>query len=137
MAKRNKFNASKTEVNGIVFDSKGEAQRYKDLLELEFNKQIKELTLQPVFNLMTVDAEGKVVKLCTYRADYMYLERGNKVVEDYKGSTKTALYRLKSKMFRLQHPDIEFRETTYMRYNKTNGYSDLKLVKYVKGKKIK
>ena len=50
------------------------------------------LKLQPKFVCMVNDK-----KICTYRADFKYLENGKLVVEDTKGF-RTPVYRLKKKL---------------------------------------
>jgi len=94
---KNKFFAKRTEVDGRFFDSKREAERYRELLILERCGSIKNLTLQPEFWL-TVNG----VKICRYRADFSYfcLKRGEPIVEDVKSkATKTPVYELKRKIF--------------------------------------
>tara|TARA_R100001015_G_C4634992_1_gene202988 strand:+ start:4932 stop:5270 length:339 start_codon:yes stop_codon:yes gene_type:complete len=97
----NKFNAHKTEVDGILFDSKKEATRYSELKYLEKAGQIHNLELQPKFECIV-----KEKKICTYRADFRYFDKfqrgvlgqeGTMVVEDVKGF-KTPTYRLKKKL---------------------------------------
>lgn len=56
-----KYNAKKVTVNGIRFDSKKEAARYKELKALEHVGKIDMLELQPRFVLMDgFRYEGKV-----------------------------------------------------------------------------
>jgi hypothetical protein len=107
--RRNKFGAVRTTVDGISFHSKGEARRYCQLKLLEAAGEIEELTLQPKFPLH--GKSGK--KICSYIADFQYLERGKKAwtVEDFKGA-KTAIYNLKKKIFLDEYPQFLFLETT-------------------------
>ena len=90
--RKNKFNAKKTEVDGIVFDSKAEAKRYTELKLLGKANVISDLRLQPKFDCVV---NGK--KICTYRADFDYYEADKYVCEDVKGF-KTPVYRLKKKL---------------------------------------
>ena len=90
--RRNKFNARKTVVDGITFDSAKEARRYNDLAFLFRAGFITGLELQPEFKF---NLEGK--KIFTYRADFAYFENQKRVIEDVKGF-KTPLYRLKKKI---------------------------------------
>lgn len=102
---RSKFNAVKTEVDGIVFDSKKEAQRYHELKLLEKAGHIQVLTLQPEYDLTV---EDKCIGI--YRADFYYFDAaGQEVIEDVKGM-KTPLYRWKKKHFEAQY-GIQIRET--------------------------
>jgi hypothetical protein len=132
MSRRNKFGAKRTIVDGITFHSKAESERYKVLRSKQANRQVQELTLQPSFVLWTVGSLKQPVKLCTYKADFMYREKGKWIVEDYKG-TKTAMYNMKRKMFLLQYPEHTFRETRWTDRN----YQLIETVDYIDGKKIK
>lgn len=108
----NKFHAKKTEIDGIVFDSKHEAERYMELKLLERGRAISDLTLQPSFVLQEgyTSPSGKKVRPITYIADFMYTEGGKTVVEDAKSpATKTQVYRLKKKIFEYKY-GIEVRE---------------------------
>jgi len=90
-----KYQNKKTEVDGIMFDSKKEASRYLDLKLLEQLGEIENLELQPKYEF----ALNKQ-KICTYRADFRYKEKnGQLIVEDVKGF-KTSMYRLKARMMK-------------------------------------
>lgn len=108
----NKFRAVKTIVEGIKFDSKGEARRFCDLKILERVGEISELSLQPEFVLQEafVDSDGKKQRPVKYRADFKYLENGKWIVEDFKG-VQTAEFRLKKKLFLKRYPEFVFRVT--------------------------
>lgn len=103
--KRNKFNASKTEIDGIVFDSKKEAKRYKELQLLLKAGVIGLLQLQVPYELN----EGGSHSL-KYVADFVYIrtDTGEKVVEDTKGF-RTTIYKKKRKLMKKIH-GIEIRE---------------------------
>ena len=88
----NKYHARKTEVDGIVFDSKREAARYSELKLLQAAGEIRDLELQPEYELAVA---GRVVG--KYIADFRYMDGGRVVVEDAKG-VRTDVYRLKKKM---------------------------------------
>lgn len=64
---RSKYGNRKTEVDGFVFDSKREAERYSELKLLEKAGEIQELVLQPKFE---VKVNGK--HICNYYADFSY-----------------------------------------------------------------
>lgn len=91
---RNKFNARKTIVDGIVFHSAAEANRYKILKLLEKSGRIVNLKLQEPF---VFKLHGK--KIFTYFADFVYvdMDKGVNVIEDVKGM-RTPLYKLKKKL---------------------------------------
>lgn len=95
----NKYRNKKTEVDGIVFDSKKEAGRYGELKLMERAGEISELKLQPSFDLVI-----NGFKIGKYVADFQYREGvcGKYIVEDVKG-LKTPVYRLKAKMVRAIH----------------------------------
>jgi hypothetical protein len=97
--RRNKYGAAKAVVDGIVFQSKAEANRYAQLKLLSRAKKISSLALQPVYS---IDIEG--FHICNYIADFRYFdnERSKEIVEDVKG-VKTAVYRLKKKLVEATH----------------------------------
>jgi hypothetical protein len=89
----NKYHAVKTEVDGIVFDSKKEAARYQELCLLQKAYEIFCLCCHVRFPL-----PGKIF----YEADFIYLDAGLQVVvEDVKSSMtrKIPVYRMKKKLF--------------------------------------
>jgi hypothetical protein len=100
-----KYRAVRTEVEGHVFASKREAFRYQELRILERSGYITELTLQQKFPLVV-----NGVKVCTYIADFCYLDmQGRAIVEDSKGM-KTPVYRLKNKLFHVLYPNLRISE---------------------------
>ena len=98
-----KYRNIKTEVDGIVFDSKAEARRYMELRLLEKANEISDLRLQYPFEC-TINEK----KICTYRADFDYYEGDQWVIEDVKGFA-TPVFRLKKKLVEALH-GIEIRE---------------------------
>ena len=96
-----KYNAKKTAVDGITFDSRKEATRYRELKALERVGKIDRLELQPRFVLMDgFRYEGKAIRKIEYVADFLYrdLSTCELIVEDVKG-VKTDVYKLKKKLF--------------------------------------
>lgn len=89
---RSKYGNRKTEVDGFVFDSKREAERYSELKLLEKAGVIQSLTLQPKFE---VKVNGK--HICNYFADFEYMENGKLIREDVKG-VRTDVFILKKKL---------------------------------------
>ena len=80
-------------VDGILFASKRESKRYCELRMLLRAGIITDLELQKKYEFRV-----NGVKICTYIADFVYLDQsGREVVEDVKGC-KTAMYRLKAKL---------------------------------------
>lgn len=108
-----KYRAKKTIIDGITFDSKKEANRYCELKMLERCGAISNLELQKTYELIPAQYEsysrygknGKPLKdgkrclerNCVYKADFVYIENGQTVVEDVKGF-KTEEYKIKRKL---------------------------------------
>jgi len=107
VAPRSKYGAVRTQVNGITFDSKGEAERYMELLALQEAGQISDLRLQVRFPLVIQGEYGTVQR--EYRADFVYVQDGHRIVEDYKGH-RTREYQFKRDLMRALH-GIEIKET--------------------------
>jgi hypothetical protein len=106
MVFKNKYRAVKTEVDGIMFDSKREAARYMELVLLERAGEISRLELQPKYDCVV---NGK--KICTYKADFRYFNANGSVVEDVKGM-KTPVYRLKKKLVEALFPGVKIQEVS-------------------------
>ena len=103
IAVRSKYRSVKTEVDGIVFASRKEAERYSELKLLLRQKYISALSLQVPF---VVRINGR--KICKYVADFVYVENGDRIIEDVKGY-KTAIYKLKRKLVEATH-NVTIRE---------------------------
>lgn len=116
--RRNKYNAQKTVVDGITFDSKKEAKRYGELKMLEKAGKIHHLELQPKFKL-AINGVPVVIKSkgypngrqVTYRADFAYFdyEAERRIVEDVKGM-RTDVFKLKKAIVEAMFPKVEIRE---------------------------
>ena len=107
----NKYRAKKTVIDGITFDSKAEARRYSELKLLQMGRKIKNLELQPRFELQPgFTHKGKKIQAINYIADFAYIdcETGANVVEDVKGM-RTKEFNIKYKLFLKKYPDIDFR----------------------------
>lgn len=119
-SKPSKYRAVKTEVDGIVFDSKREAARYVELKTLEKAGRIHSLIRQQKRPLLVyaknAPSSHPLQKIGDYIMDFLYCEcdyphdcKGTKpVVEDVKGF-KTPMYRWKKKHFEAQY-GIQIRE---------------------------
>lgn len=107
-----KYKNKKTDVDGIIFDSKAEAKRYKELKVMEKAGLIKCLVLQPKFLLQDrFKCRGKMYRKIEYIADFKYIEvETNKtIVEDVKG-VETDVFKLKKKLFlKLYGQDCELK----------------------------
>lgn len=93
---RSKYNARKTTVDGIEFDSAKEARRYAELRLLEKAGKIRDLELQKKFEIC---AKSKGRRALYYIADFVYWdnERNMIIVEDVKGY-RTPVYNLKKRL---------------------------------------
>lgn len=107
-----KYRNRKTTTEHGSFDSKGEARRYSELKHLEVLGRISGLTRQVSFILQESfrGQDGKTIRAIVFVADFTYYEFGRPIVEDFKG-VRTAVFKMKKKMFQAKYPDIEFRET--------------------------
>lgn len=102
----NKYKNKKTTIDGIKFDSKLEARRYNKLKLMEQTGLIKDLVLQPKYELLkSFKRRGKLYRKVTYIADFTYFdnEKNRQVIEDVKGF-ETKDFKLKLKFF-LAHLD--------------------------------
>lgn len=109
---RSKYHAKKTVVDGIIFDSRKEADRYLVLKGMEEDGLIENLRRQVRYELVPAfDVDGKHYRPVYYVADFVYMDKetGKEVVEDVKG-VRTDVYRLKSKLFARRY-GMSIRET--------------------------
>jgi hypothetical protein len=110
-----KYHAKKITVNGITYDSKKEARRHAQLLDMERAGEITDLQRQVKFVLIpaqrepdTIGSRGGVKKgrlierECAYVADFVYNQNGKRVVEDTKG-VRTKDYIIKRKLMLWVH----------------------------------
>jgi hypothetical protein len=93
--RKSKYRNVKTEVNGIKFDSRREADKWRELEILRRSGILISVERQVAFLII-----HNGVKICKYVADFVTVNRqGVKVVIDVKGF-KTPVYRLKKKLVR-------------------------------------
>lgn len=90
--KKSKYNNQKTEVDGILFDSKKEAARFGEL---------KLLLKAGIIGLLERQVTYELGNIARYIADFRYIDvkTGETIVEDVKG-VKTPVYKLKKKMMK-------------------------------------
>ena len=111
--KYSRYGAYKCEVNGIVFDSTMEGRYYAYLLKKQHDKNdaLKSFEMQVTYELIPgfTDAFSKKrIRPTTYIADFvLHFDDGAAVVVDVKGR-KTPEFRIKEKLFKHLHRDIEF-----------------------------
>lgn len=92
-----KYKSVKEVVDGITFDSRKEASRYRQLRLLEKAKAIQDLQIQVKFPLIKKSKYGREI---VYKADFVYYEDGHMIVEDTKSAItkKNPVYRLKKRL---------------------------------------
>lgn len=98
--KKSKYNAVKTSVDGIKFDSKKEAEHYAYLKMLESSGEITNLKRQVSYQFFpSFKVNGHTYRSREYIADFVYTDKnGNEVIEDVKGM-RNSLYKLKRTLF--------------------------------------
>lgn len=108
VARGGKYNAKKTVVDGIEFDSAKEAKRYVKLSDMQEAGRIRGLRLQVPFEILpSFECDGVKYRGMRYIADFVYYRDGKVVVEDCKGF-KTAEYKMKKKLMAyINHINIE------------------------------
>lgn len=105
-----KYKNKKVIVDGHKFDSQKEAYRYQVLKKLEKEGRISDLELQKVFELSpSVIINGRKKPALKYKADFVYIHKGQNVVEDVKG-VLTAVYKIKRHLMKSIH-GIDILET--------------------------
>ena len=96
--RRSKYGAKTKVQDGIKFDSRREAARYRELLLMQAANEISGLEPHPKFAL---HVNG--IQVGTYSADASYWCHGKYCVEDCKGYARTQLYRLKRRMMQAEY----------------------------------
>jgi hypothetical protein len=96
---KSKFHNTKVTIDGLSFDSLGEASHFV-VLEAKLRRgEIKNLVCHPSFELKIGS-----VRIGKYTADFSYEQDGVTIVEDYKASaTKTEAYGLRKKLMLALH----------------------------------
>ena len=101
-----KYGNTKVNVDGVPFDSKREAARWKELRLMERAGEITALRRQVRFELIPKQDGERAV---SYVADFVYRDKdGREIVEDAKG-TRTREYIIKRKLMLWRH-GIKIRE---------------------------
>lgn len=98
-----KFNAKKTMVDGINFDSEVESKYYVHLMKLKRAGEIKDFTMQPAFVLQEAFSKhGEDFPAIKYKGDFqVWYNDGTTKVIDVKGM-KTPEFKLKEKLYAKQ-----------------------------------
>ena len=113
-SKRNKFNATKIEKDGMKFDSVKEYNRYIELTAQMQRGEISELKCQVKFELapkVKIAGEKRAKPALRYFADFTYMSNGKLIVEDVKSAVtrKLASFRNKKHLMKSVH-DIDISE---------------------------
>ena len=107
--KKSKYKNEETVIDGYIFDSKAEGNRYKELKFLENIGEISALKLQPKFLLQPAFRKnGKTFKKIEYIADFMYSQNGKIIIEDVKGM-ETKEFKIKRKLFEYKFLEYELK----------------------------
>jgi hypothetical protein len=108
--KDQKYRNRKTILDGILFDSRKEANRYAELKLMEKAGRIWDLQRQVPFQLLPAQRDqitGKVVeKAVVYKADFVYMTESGPVCEDvkgYKGGAGYGVFTIKRKLMLYVH----------------------------------
>ena len=98
VVKKNKYNARKTEYNGVTYDSKKEAMRAQQLDNMLANGDIINIERQVPIRCVI---NGKLI--CKLVCDFVYTLADNSVVhEDVKGMV-LPVFKLKQKLVKAMH----------------------------------
>ena len=92
--------------DGVIYDSKAEMRRYYDLCLLVKAGVIRDLERQPTFPVTITSITGEEKHLCTYTADFSYVDvRSEKlIIEEVKSKgSRTPVYMLRRKAAELYH----------------------------------
>jgi len=109
VAKRNKFNAQKVELDGMTFDSKKEHKRYIELKAMQQRGEIFGLEHHTKFELAPktkLEGEKRAKPALRYFADFTYyISSGEYIVEDVKSEATRKLpsYRTKKHLMKTVH----------------------------------
>lgn len=103
-----KYRNKKTVIDGLTFDSKGEACWYQTLKQLERIGEISNLRRQVAFVLappVKIKGETRARPAVRYFADFVYEENGQEVVDDFKSTAtaKLSTFRLKQHLMKTVH----------------------------------
>jgi hypothetical protein len=102
----NKFNAQKTVIDGITFDSKKEGYRYQVLktLKKDPTNPVVSIKRQVPFIAKVVSPSGEEIEVWKYKLDFLVTYKDGRVDhEDVKGHKKGSAY----EVFRLKKKHIE------------------------------
>lgn len=97
-------------VDGILFASQSEADRYKELTILQKSGDVISFEIQPRYILQDAfKKNGKAWRAISYVADFrIHWADGHTSIEDVKGSLgfQTDVFKLKQKLFEFKYPEL-------------------------------
>lgn len=103
---KSKYGSRKVTLDGVTFDSQGEAGRWRQLQLLAKAGVIKGLgDPHPSFPIVI-----NGTKVCVVEMDFAYSENGQACVEDWKG-VETPMSRLKRKLLAAAYPHLTIKVT--------------------------
>ena len=118
MVQKNKYNAKKVEVDGIVFSSKAESFYYKYLLGLLNEGVVESFEMQKPYTLLDKfphPKTGKTIRAIKYVPDFEVIYTDGRVeVVDVKGM-QTDVFRMKCKLFMFRYQIL----LVLVKYNRT------------------
>lgn len=105
-----KYHNRRVKADGYTFDSQAEYRRYQELRLLEQAGDIDSLRVHHRWTVFVAfkDRDGKRHRAVVYEDDFSYREGSRWIVEDVKG-VRTAVFRIKEKLFRHRFPGVDFR----------------------------
>ena len=101
-----KYKNKKVTIDGILFDSAKEANRWLQLKAMQTRGEISGLQRQAVFVLVpSVVLDGRKKPAIRYLADFAYQQGGKDIVEDVKSAATKGLaaYRMKKHLMKSVH----------------------------------
>lgn len=106
--KRSKYRNKRVVVHGLKFDSQREADRYFALHDRQGRGEINKLERQVAFVLapsVRLEGEKRAKPALRYIADFVYEERGQRVVEDFKSriTERESAFRIKRHLLKAVH----------------------------------
>lgn len=108
---KNKYHNVRTNIAGVTFDSKKEANRFIELQMLQKANVIKDLKRQVKFQIIP---KTTTERAAYYVADFVYFDskKQKTIIEDVKSAItkKNPVYILKRKLIKYLYPDYIFLE---------------------------
>ena len=108
--KQSKYRNKKTEIDGIIFDSKKEADYYQRLKIMKHIGEIQDFDRQVAFELQPeFEKDGQKIRAIRYIADFVIYKKDNSVeIVDTKG-IRTKDFELKRKMFEYKYQQYKLK----------------------------